>query len=49
MKRKYSSDSHKRVSEVCQKEVAEMLQQPVSFEQAKEQVERNAKMSFQED
>jgi len=45
MTRKYLCESHRRVSEACQEEVAEMLRRPVSFAQAKEQVERNAKMS----
>jgi len=46
MTRKYLSDSHRAISEACQKEVAEMLQHPLSFEQKMQQVEENHKTSF---
>lgn len=45
MTRKYFCESHRRASEACQEEVAEMMRRPVTFAQAKAQVERNVKIS----
>jgi len=39
MKRKYTSESHRRESEACQREVEEMLQHPLTFEEALAQAE----------
>lgn len=37
MKRKYTSESHREISEAAQREVEEMLEHPLSYEEAREQ------------
>ena len=44
--RKYFNESHKRYSEACQKEVAEMSKHPLSEEEFRAQIERNRKESI---
>ena len=46
MNRRYFSESHRKYSEACQKEVEEMSKQPFSFEQFEAQVERNQEESL---
>jgi len=46
MKRKYLSESHRAISEVCQKEVEEMSKHPLTFEEKKRQIEENHKRSM---
>ncbi len=41
MKRTYLSESHRKYSEACQKEVAEMSKHPLSAEEKVEQILRN--------
>lgn len=38
MKRQYLSETHKRYSETCQKEVEEMAKHPLTYEQFLEQI-----------
>ena len=45
MKRKYISESHRKYSEACQKEVAEMSKHPLSAEQKEAQMRRNKRQS----
>ena len=44
-KKTYLSESHKRISEACQKAVAEMARHPLSFEQKLKQIEDNRRRS----
>ena len=46
MKRKYISESHKRYSEACQKEVAEMSMNPLTAEEKEAQMDRNKRLSM---
>ena len=46
MKRKYISESHRKYSEACQKEVAEMSKHPLSAEQKEAQMDRNRRISM---
>lgn len=49
MERKYINDSHKKYSEACQKEVAEMSKHPLSCEQKEQQMLTNKMKSFLQD
>ena len=42
METEYSSESHKRYSEECQKEVEEMLRHPLTHEEFARQIKANA-------
>ena len=46
MERKYISESHRKYSEACQKEVAEMSKHPLSAEQKEAQMNRNRRISM---
>ena len=46
MKRTYLSESHRVISEACQRAVAEMAKHPLTFEEKKRQVEENHKSSI---
>jgi hypothetical protein len=39
--RTYTSESHRKYSEACQREVDEMAKHPLSIEQMEEQMDRN--------
>ena len=49
MKHTYLSESHRLISEECQRAVAEMAKHPLSFEEKKRQVEENHKNSLLQD
>ena len=44
--RTYFNESHKKCSEACQQEVAEMSKQPLSEEQFRAQIDRNREESI---
>ena len=46
MEKKYISESHRKYSEACQKEVAEMSMNPLTAEEKEEQMRRNKRLSF---
>ena len=45
MSRKYLGEFHKKYSEACQKEVAEMSKHPLSHDEFLAQIERNRRPS----
>ena len=45
MKRIYINESHRKYSEACQKEVAEMSKNPLSAEEKEAQMDRNRRLS----
>lgn len=45
MKRTYLSESHRAISEACQKAVKEMAKHPLTFEEKQKQIEENRKRS----
>ena len=47
MKRKYISESHRKYSEACQKEVEEMSKHPLTAEEKQAQMDRNMQLSIQ--
>ena len=46
MEKKYINESHRKYSEACQKEVAEMCKHPLTAEEKEEQMRRNKRLSF---
>ena len=46
MKRIYISESHRKYSEECQKEVAEMSKHPLPADEKEAQMERNMRLSM---
>ena len=48
MKRRYLCESHRKVSEACQKEVAEMCKHPLTAEQKEAQMLRNRRKYLSE-
>ena len=45
MQKKYINESHRKYSEACQKEVAEMSKNPLSAEEKEAQMDRNRRLS----
>ena len=46
MEQKYINESHKKYSEACQKEVAEMSKHPLTTEEKEAQMDRNKRLSM---
>lgn len=46
MKRKYISESHRKYSEACQREVEEMSKHPLTAEEKQAQMDRNMQLSI---
>ena len=46
MEKKYISESHRKYSEACQKEVEEMSKHPLTAEEKEAQMDRNKRLSM---
>ena len=46
MEKKYISESHRKYSEACQKEVEEMSMNPLTAEEKEAQMDRNKRLSM---
>lgn len=46
MEKKYISESHRKYSEACQKEVEEMSKHPLTVEEKEAQMDRNRRISM---
>ena len=46
MEKKYISESHRKYSEACQREVAEMSKHPLTAEEKEAQMDRNRRLSM---